>query len=145
MTEQMDLEKYYDIYDISDIDFSEAMLGYSETEFEDLESLRVLKILAARFHTMRKVFLCCLLALDAEGGKSDFLRWSAAVGEINGVKELTKESEDRLRRILGEEESEYFAQLIEPSSNILQLFPCQLLRNYLSPRAGNDGESNYGN
>lgn len=145
LTEQMDLEKYYDIYDISDIDFSEAMLGYSETEFEDLESLRVLKILAARFHTMRKVLLCCLLALDAKGGKSDFLRWSAAVGEINGVKELTKESEDRLRRILGEEESEYFAQLIEPSSNILQLFPCQLLRNYLSPRAGNDGESNYGN
>jgi hypothetical protein len=108
LTEQMDLEKYYDMYNISDMDFSEAMLGFSETEFDDLESLRTLKILAARFHTIRKVFLCCLLALDAEGGKSDFSRWGAAVDEISGVSEATRESEGRLRRILGEEESEYF-------------------------------------
>jgi hypothetical protein len=80
----MDLEKYYDIYDISDVDFDEAMLGYSETEFEDVESLRALKILAARFHTTRKVFLCCLMALDAHGGKPDFLRWSTAIDELHG-------------------------------------------------------------
>jgi hypothetical protein len=105
LTEQLDLEKYYDIYDISDVDFSEAMLGYSETEFEDFESLRVLKILAARFHIIRKVLLCCLLALDADGGKSDFPRWSTAVEEIHKVREVTSEAEDRLSRVLGEEES----------------------------------------
>lgn len=102
----MDLEKYYDIYDISDIDHSEAMLGFSETEFEDLKSLRALKILAARFHTTRKVFLCCLLALSADGGKSDFIRWSTAMDEISGVSEVTQESEGRLRQVLREEESE---------------------------------------
>lgn len=104
-TEQLDLEKYYDIYDISDVDFAEAMLGYSEAEFEDLESLRVLKILAARFHTARKIFLCCLMALDADGGKPDFLRWSTAIDEIHGICAITGSAEERLRRILSEEES----------------------------------------
>ena len=104
-TEVMDLEKYYDIYDISDMDFAEAMLGYSETEFEDLDSLRVLKILAARFHTVRKIFLCCLLALDAHGGKPDFLRWGTAVDEIQALGTVTGGAEERIRQILSEEES----------------------------------------
>jgi hypothetical protein len=101
----MDLEKYYDIYDISDTDFSEAMSGYSDGEFDDGESVRVLKILAARFHTTRKIFLCCLMALDAHGGKPDFFRWSTAIDEIHGAVAVTVEAEDRLRRILSEEES----------------------------------------
>ena len=101
------MEKYYDIYDISDVDFDEALLGYSDTEFEDPESMRVLKILAARFHTTRKAFLCCLMALNADGGKPDFLRWSTAIDEIHGVGTVTGAAEDRLRRILTEEESVY--------------------------------------
>jgi hypothetical protein len=107
ITEQMDLEKYYDIYDISDLDFSEAMHGYSKAEFEDPDSLRVLKILAARFQTTRKVFLCCLMALDANGEKSDLARWQSAVDEIQGLSEVTREAEERLNRILSEEESEF--------------------------------------
>lgn len=103
--EELDLEKYFDIYDVSDTDFSEAMLGYSDTEFDDIESVRVLKILAARFHTARKIFLCCLMALDAHGGKPDFLRWSSAVDEIRGARAVTDEAEVRLREILTEEES----------------------------------------
>jgi hypothetical protein len=101
----LDLEKYFDIYDISDTDFSEAMSGYSQTEFDDIGSVLVLKILAARFHTARKIFLCCLMALEADGGKSDFLRWSAAVDEIHGVGFVTNQAEHRLREILTEEES----------------------------------------
>jgi hypothetical protein len=101
----MDLEKYYDIYDVSDTDFSEAMLGYSEGEFDDAESVRVLKILAARFHTTRKIFLCCLMALDAHGGRPDVIRWSTAIDIIHGAIAVTVEAEERLRRILSEEES----------------------------------------
>jgi hypothetical protein len=103
--EELDLEKYFDIYDVSDTDLAEAMLGYSDTEFDDVESVRVLKILAARFHTSRKLFLCCLMALDAHGGKPDFLRWSSAVDEIRGLTTVTNEAEVRLRDILTEEES----------------------------------------
>ncbi|KAH6709658.1 Mysoin-binding motif of peroxisomes-domain-containing protein [Leptodontidium sp. MPI-SDFR-AT-0119] len=105
MAEEMDLEKYLDIYDISESDLSEAMLGYSETEFDDAESVRVLKILAARFYTTRKIFLCCLMALDAHGGKPDFARWSTAVDEIHGVGVVTGDAEQRLHRILSEEEN----------------------------------------
>jgi hypothetical protein len=83
------------------------MSGYSETEFDDMESVRVLKILAARFHAARKIFLCCLMALDAHGGKPDFLRWNTAVDEIHGVRLATDEAGDRLREILTEEESTY--------------------------------------
>jgi hypothetical protein len=105
LAEQLDLEKYYDMYDINDIDFSEAMLAYSEAEFEDPDSLRVLKILAARFHTTRKIFLCCLMALDANGGRADFPRWRTAVDEIQELTILTSEADERLRRTLSEEES----------------------------------------
>jgi hypothetical protein len=104
-TEEMDLEKYYDIYDVSDIDFSEAMSGYSEGEFDDAESVRVLKILAARFHTTRKIFLCCLMALDAHSGRPDVVRWSTAIDVIHDAVAVTVEADNRLRRILSEEES----------------------------------------
>ncbi|TVY82737.1 Inheritance of peroxisomes protein [Lachnellula suecica] len=104
-TEEMDIEKYYDIYDISDTDFTEALLGYSESEFEDPDSVRVLKILASRFFMGRKMILCCLMALEAHGGKPDFLHWSTAVDEIHSVTTCTTEAEERLHRILSEEEN----------------------------------------
>ncbi|KAH6675507.1 Mysoin-binding motif of peroxisomes-domain-containing protein [Halenospora varia] len=104
-TEEMDLEKYYDIYDISDTDFSEAMLGYSENEFDDAESVRVLKILAARFFTCRKVILSCLMALNAHGDRADVVRWSTASTEISALTAITNEAEERLDRILSEEEN----------------------------------------
>lgn len=103
--EEMDLEKYLDIYDISDSDFSEAISGYPNTEFEDAESVRVLKILAARFDITRKIFLCCLMALEADGGKPDFIRWTTAVDEIHTLTIVTGEAEERLHRILTEEEN----------------------------------------
>ncbi len=89
-SEQLDLEKYYDIYDISDFDISDAQQGFSEKDFEDAESLRTLKIAAARFHTIRKIFLCALLALEANGDSSDFERWSTAVEALRTLNEVTK-------------------------------------------------------
>ncbi|CRK36128.1 hypothetical protein BN1708_019930, partial [Verticillium longisporum] len=57
-SEQLDLEKYCDIYDVSDLDISDAQHGLVESDPEDAESLRTLKIAASRFHTMRKMALC---------------------------------------------------------------------------------------
>src|SRR4051812_23090019 len=49
-SEQLDLEKYYDIYDISDFDMSDAQQGtLAPANDDDPESLRSLKIAAARF------------------------------------------------------------------------------------------------
>jgi len=103
--EQMDLEKYHDIYDISDFDISDAMQGFTEKEFEDMESLRSLKIAAARFHTIRKILLCSLLAFEASGDNNDYLRWSTAVEGLKTLNELTLQSFERLRQLLADEES----------------------------------------
>ncbi|KAG6017501.1 hypothetical protein E4U43_001037 [Claviceps pusilla] len=103
--EQTELEKYYDMYDINDLDISDALQGFIETEFEDSESLRTLKILAARFHTTRKMLLCALLALDANGEGSDLLRWSTAVEVLRRLNESTRGAYDNLRAILSEAQS----------------------------------------
>lgn len=104
-SEQLDLEKYYDIYDISDLDISDAQQGVVEEEFEDPESLRALKVLAARLHTIRKIFLCALLALDAKGDESDHLHWTTVVEGLHGLMAVTRVCYDRLRNILAEEQS----------------------------------------
>ncbi|TDZ73141.1 hypothetical protein CTRI78_v001333 [Colletotrichum trifolii] len=104
-SESLDLEKYYDIYDISDFDMSDAKLGYNESEFDDTESLRTLKILAARFHTIRKLFLCALLALDASGDRNDLLRWTTTVEAVRTLNDVTHRAYSRLRRLLSEEET----------------------------------------
>jgi hypothetical protein len=104
-SEQLDLEKYYDIYDISDFDISDSLQGFNEADFEDAESLRTLKVAAARFHTIRKVFLCALLALEANGDNTDYMRWSTAVESLRLLNGVTKAAYEKLRGILGEEES----------------------------------------
>ncbi|KAK2065799.1 hypothetical protein LY76DRAFT_585740 [Colletotrichum caudatum] len=104
-SEQLDLEKYYDIYDISDFDMSDAKQGFQENEFEDNESLRTLKVLAARFHTIRKMFLCALLALDASGDSSDLLKWTTTVEAVRTLNTVTQKAFESLGRLLSDEES----------------------------------------
>ncbi|KAL3962046.1 hypothetical protein ACCO45_003569 [Purpureocillium lilacinum] len=104
-SEQTELEKYYDMYDVTDLDMSDALQGFSEDEFDDPESLRTLKILAARFHTTRKMLLCALLAFDANGESTDLLRWSTAVESLRSLNKTTKESYLKMQSILSEEES----------------------------------------
>ncbi|KAK3329559.1 Mysoin-binding motif of peroxisomes-domain-containing protein [Apodospora peruviana] len=117
-SEQLDLEKYYDVYDIGDLDISDALRGFSESELEDAESLRVLKIAAARFHTVRRIFLCALLAFEATGDNTDFLRWSTAVEGLRTLNDVTGDCYEKLRLILSEEESEWFYTI---DDNVAQL------------------------
>jgi hypothetical protein len=106
LAEEVDLDKYHDIYDISTADLEEADTGYSETDFDDAETLKTLKVLLYRLHTTRRVFLCCLLALDADGGKPDFARWRTAVEEIEKNGAAMKESSERLGKFLIEDQRE---------------------------------------
>lgn len=104
-SEQLDLERYYDIYDISDLDMADALQGYSDKEFEDMESLQTLKIVASRFHVMRKMFLCALMSTEAQGDETDFLRWTSVVESLRMLNETTTESYERVKSILSEEDS----------------------------------------
>lgn len=114
--EQTDLEKYLDIYEISDFDMSDANRGFKEDEFEDPESLRSLKIATSRFHTVRKVFLCSLLALDASGESQDLLRWTAAVESLRTLNGSTKMAYAKMRDILSQEEckTKYVSPSVDP-------------------------------
>lgn len=85
----------------------EALTEYTKDEFEDYESLRVLKILISRFVTLRKLFLCCLLALEADGGKDDFTRWRTAVDEIKGLSDAATVADGRVRSVFEQEECKY--------------------------------------
>lgn len=116
--EQVDLEKYHDIYDISDLDISDAMQGFSDKEFDDPESLRSLKIAAARFHIIRKILLCALLAYEATADNTDYLRWSTAVEGLRTLNEVTTQNFERVRRLLSDEESK---RALSPGSRPLLL------------------------
>lgn len=109
-SEQTELEKYYDMYDISDFDISDAQQGFNQSEFEDLESLRTLKIFAARFHTTRRMLLCAMLALDVDTEGSDLLRWTAVVEALSSLNKCTKSSYEKLQSILSEEQSKFAAR-----------------------------------
>lgn len=104
LIEEEDLEKYLDVYDVSNPDLQEAGLGYTEAEFEDAETLKVLRVLQYRLVTLRRVFLCSLLALEADGGKPDFGRWSAVVDSMLALAAVTGEWSEKFNRVLAEEE-----------------------------------------
>jgi hypothetical protein len=109
LSEQTELEKYYDIYDISDFDISDTLQAGDDAEFEDPESLRALKIVAARLHTMRKMFLCALLALEANGDYSDIQRWSSAVEALQTINDATTKAYEMIDSILSEEDGKSFS------------------------------------
>ena len=98
------MEKYLDVYDISNPDLQEAAQGYAESEFEDGETLKALRILQYRLSTLRRLYLCSLLALEADGGKPDFARWNTVVDSMLVVAARTGVWTEKFNRILNEEE-----------------------------------------
>lgn len=108
---ESDLDKYYDIYDIGKEDIEDAELGMKDLELEDPESIKTLKTLLHRLHNIRRVFLCFLLALDANGGYSDFATWRTVVQELKSLGSIMGELGQELRRI-GDEEQRMLTPLI---------------------------------
>lgn len=106
----LDLEKYYDIYEISrtDVEDAELVAHVKSSDFDDGDTLQDLKVGLQKLHTIRKLFLCTLLALSADGSKSDFQRWSAAVDTMNVVSSMTAQMTSDIDQILGEEEGKAF-------------------------------------
>ena len=105
---ELDLEKYYDIYEISRTDMEDAELIASliASEIEDADTLQDLKVDLQKLHMIRKLFLCTLLALNADGSKSDIQRWTIATETMNRVSSLTTTMTFNIDNVLGEEEGE---------------------------------------
>ncbi|KAF9736126.1 hypothetical protein PMIN07_011833 [Paraphaeosphaeria minitans] len=104
LVEDDDLERYLDVYDVSNPDLQDAAQGYTESEFEDNESLKALRVLQYRLSTLRRVYLCSLLSLEADGGKPDFARWAAVVDSMTVLAAATGDWTEKFNRIVAEEE-----------------------------------------
>lgn len=102
----LDLEKYYDIYEISRTDMEDAQLvgNVKPSDIEDADTLQDLKVGLLKLYIVRKLFLCTLLALSADGSKSDFQRWSIAVETMSKISSMTAQMAFSIDEILGEEE-----------------------------------------
>lgn len=104
LTQEVDLEKYYDIYDIQRENVENMAIGANKDEFDEMESLKALKSLLHRLHTIRRILLCCFLAIDADGAHADYNGWRVVVVQLQELGNLMGELGGELRRILSEEE-----------------------------------------
>lgn len=102
----LDLDKYYDIYEISRTDLvnAELVANVESAEIEDADTLQDLRVGLQKLHVLRKLVLCTLLALNADGSKSDFRRWSLAVEMMSSVTTLTARMISNIDEVMGEEE-----------------------------------------
>ena len=102
----LDLEKYYDIYEVSRTDLEDVEIAASvePADNEDAGALQDLKVGLQKLHVLRKLALCTLLALDADGSKSDFRRWSVAVEMMCNSSSLTSRMISNIDEVMGEEE-----------------------------------------
>ncbi|KAK9365939.1 Mysoin-binding motif of peroxisomes-domain-containing protein [Lipomyces kononenkoae] len=107
-----DLEKYFDVYDINNATAMQLQKegqqrekenpvvnydGVDETNDESasIESLWQLKQQFRRLHHIRRKLLCCLLAVDAQGDRSDVSKWRSVVHDMRTLSDLmTQLSED---------------------------------------------------
>lgn len=106
LIDEDDLEKYFEVYDINAQDAKEA-LGEDALRVleDDPESLKSLRVLSYRAGVLRRVTLCSLMALEADGGKPDFLRWRVATDAMLAMSNLVGSSGEKLGQILSEMET----------------------------------------
>jgi hypothetical protein len=101
-----DLEKYFEVYDISPQDAAEAAGPDSLRVLEDDgESLKSLRLLSYRAGVLRRVMLSSLMALEADGGKPDFARWRMASEAMEKEAKVVGQYAEKLQQCLSEMET----------------------------------------
>ncbi|RMY70723.1 hypothetical protein D0863_05613 [Hortaea werneckii] len=106
LIDEDDLAKYFEVYDISSQDAKEASGDNSLSVLEDdAESLKSLRVLSYRLGVLRRVTLCSLMSLEADGGKPDFYRWRVTIEAMQTISNILAPSARRLQQILNEMET----------------------------------------
>ncbi|KAI6881508.1 hypothetical protein KC334_g16584 [Hortaea werneckii] len=106
LIDEDDLAKYFEVYDISSQDAKEASGENSLSVLEDdAESLKSLRVLSYRMGVLRRVTLCSLMSLEADGGKPDFYRWRVTIEAMQTISNILAPSARRLQQILNEMET----------------------------------------
>lgn len=100
-----DLEKYLDVYDIPQHAIQEAINpDLTPIEEDDTESLKSLRVVSYQYTTLRRVVLCSLMSLEADGGKPDFPRWVAASEIMESLSGAMATWAEKLNELLRETE-----------------------------------------
>lgn len=100
-----DLEKYLDVYDIPQHAIQEAINpNLAPAEDDDAESLKSLRVVSYQYTTLRRVVLCSLMSLEADGGKTDFPRWTAASEIMESLSMVMATWAEKLNELLRETE-----------------------------------------
>ena len=106
LIDEDDLEKYCEVYDLSAEEAKDAGGEEAMGVFEDdPESLKSLRVLSYRAGVLRRVTLCALMALEADGGKPDFRRWRVATEVIQALNSAIASSATKLNTVLSEMET----------------------------------------
>ncbi|KAI9825773.1 MAG: hypothetical protein M1826_006875 [Phylliscum demangeonii] len=98
------LEKYFNIYDLDEMAIRSLHSSGQPSFGEDEESIKSLKASLHRFHNLRKLLLCVLLALPALNDHGDRERWALATASMSAVGGMLGECTANLRTTLLEEE-----------------------------------------
>lgn len=107
LIDEDDMERYYEVYDIDVQDAKEAAGPEALAVLEDdPESLKSLRVLSYRAGVIRRVTLCCLMALEADGGKADFARWRLSTDVMAKLNKTIAVGTERVRQVLSEMESD---------------------------------------
>ena len=101
---EADFERYCEIYEITLSDLHALPYLPSHTQDEDLETIKSLKSSFHDLHLARKLLLCALLALDADGGAQDFPRWNFAINVMNKLSVACKAATTSIDELLCEED-----------------------------------------
>jgi hypothetical protein len=104
LTSTDDVERYLEIYEIAEADVHEALSGAVIAELDDQESLRALRAVHLRFAILRRVFLCHLLSLHADGTAADVAPWQDAVRAADGLAAACGAGAERINAMVGEDE-----------------------------------------
>lgn len=128
---EVDLEKYLDIYEISRSEVVEWEISRDVDQISFGEdNLRAYKTGLQKLHLSRKLFLCGLLAISADGGKLDLARWSVATRIMSNLSAEIVKASQGMNDVLEEEEgkSKKLQSLRSGLSNLLlQIIPFRLL------------------
>jgi hypothetical protein len=106
LIDEDNLDKYFEVYDIDPQDAKEATGADALSVLEDdPESLKSLRVLSYRAGILRRITLCALMSVEADGGKPDFARWRAATNVMATLGSTTATCAEKLRSVLTDMET----------------------------------------
>ena len=108
---QVDLEKYFEIYEISQMDIEDTATGATPqvSEPDSRNALHELKADYCKIQILRRMLLCALLALGAEECTSNVSKWSLAIEHMETMISITSRSAVQVREAISTEEGSQHA------------------------------------